>query len=64
LDDTEAYERKLKAIIEGNGIEDVLVARMEVPCCSALASLVRKAANKVAIKEVVIGTDGRIVTVA
>ena len=64
LDDTDAYEKKLKTIIEANGINDVLVARMEVPCCSALASLVRKAAGKAAVKEVIIGTDGRIVTPA
>jgi NAD-dependent dihydropyrimidine dehydrogenase PreA subunit len=62
LDDTEAYVKKLHAIIAGNGIEDVLVVRMEVPCCSALTSLVRKAAESASVKEVVIRTDGSVMS--
>jgi Pyruvate/2-oxoacid:ferredoxin oxidoreductase delta subunit len=64
LDDTDAYEAKLRAIVEGNGVGDILVVRMEVPCCSALTSLVRRAAGKARVEEVVISTDGGVVTSA
>ena len=37
------YSEKLTAIIAGNDIESVSVARMEVPCCSGLEGAVRKA---------------------
>lgn len=42
LDDTD-YAEKLTAIIKENSIQNVTVARMEVPCCGGLEAAVKKA---------------------
>jgi Fe-S-cluster-containing hydrogenase component 2 len=43
LDQTGNYAAKLAEIIKNNRISQVTVAHMEVPCCSALVSIVRQA---------------------
>ena len=62
--DSVDYSEKLTAIIRGNDIRSVTVARMEVPCCAGLehaAIAALKASGKVLPWQVVtISTDGRI----
>lgn len=43
LDDAAAYEEKVGEILSENGIEDVEVVFMEVPCCGGLVRLVQSA---------------------
>ena len=64
LDDTTIYLEKLTQIFTLNEIESVLVARMEVPCCSGLTAAVRRAVEasekSVPIDEIVVGVDGQL----
>lgn len=46
LDDTSTYIDKLSAIFSANEIQDILVVRMEVPCCSGLVHITRQALTK------------------
>ncbi len=43
LDDLELYENKLTNILSGNDIRSVDVVYMEVPCCTGLAFMARRA---------------------
>jgi NAD-dependent dihydropyrimidine dehydrogenase PreA subunit len=43
LDDSQAYLRKLTAILAGNAVRSLTVVHMEVPCCSGLLTLARQA---------------------
>lgn len=43
LDDANFYVEKMAAIFQANDIHSVTVAHMEVPCCSGLVRVVRKA---------------------
>lgn len=65
LDDKGAYLKKFTDIFKTAGIRSVTVLDMEVPCCSALPVIVRKAAAEagvsVPIKEVTISTRGEII---
>jgi Pyruvate/2-oxoacid:ferredoxin oxidoreductase delta subunit len=64
LDEVQISVEKLAEILTLNDIKDITVVRMEVPCCSGLNMIVRKAmerSNKqVPLRTVTIGTDGRI----
>jgi ferredoxin len=46
LDDAASYEEKVGEILSENGIEDVEVVFMEVPCCSGLVRLVQSAIER------------------
>jgi Fe-S-cluster-containing hydrogenase component 2 len=46
LDDTEYYIEKLGEILKVNKINSLKVIHMEVPCCSGLTQIVRKAISK------------------
>ena len=46
LDDKDFYIKKLSQIIESNTLESILIARMEVPCCSGLETIVKAALAK------------------
>ncbi len=65
FDDLEAYVEKLAAMIRLNDLQEILVARMEVPCCvglvTALLEAQRRAGVDVRITEVVIGTRGDLI---
>lgn len=54
------YSEKLSMIIAQNGITDITVVRMEVPCCGGLEAAVKRAAGNAPVKTVIIGTDGNI----
>ncbi len=64
LDDVQASVEKLAEILSLNDIKDITVVRMEVPCCSGLNMIVKKAIERsrknVPMSTVTIGTDGRI----
>ena len=58
------YSQKLRSILENNNIREILLVRMEVPCCGGLEYAVKKAMLEsgriVPFRVVIIGTDGRI----
>ncbi len=66
LDDTRGYVEKLAQMIAGRGPTDITVAHMEVPCCSGILHAVlearRLAGSAVPVHDVVIGTDGEVLS--
>lgn len=66
FDDLESYVERLTEMLRQDGLREVLVARMEVPCCSGIVAAVvearRRAGVGVPIEEVVVGVDGEIRT--
>lgn len=62
LDDVAAYRAKLTALFAANDIRSVTVARMEVPCCGGLTSVVRgaleEAGSRAPLTVITIGIDG------
>ena len=64
FDDLSFYQEKLTEILRNSEIQKIVVARMEVPCCSALLTLVRNAVagsgREIAIEERVIGITGEL----
>ena len=58
------YSQKLRSILENNNIREILLVRMEVPCCGGLEYAVKKAMLEsgriVPFRVVIIGTDGRL----
>ena len=64
FDDPQSYVRKLEEIFADNNPRSVTVLSMEVPCCSALNTIVEKAMQNaeknLPVRNVVIKTDGRI----
>lgn len=65
LDDLDAYVRKLTEILACNALREIVVARMEVPCCQGLVAALlqarRQARREVDISEVVVGVRGEVV---
>lgn len=64
FDDVEGYLRKFVEIFKSAGIRSITVVDMEVPCCSKLPLLVRKAVSlsgvELPIEEIVISRRGSI----
>ncbi|MGD0658926.1 MAG: 4Fe-4S binding protein [Syntrophorhabdales bacterium] len=64
FDDVEEYIGKFTEIFKTAGIKSVTVVDMEVPCCSKLPMLVRKAVTlsgkAIPLEEIVIGRQGSI----
>jgi Pyruvate/2-oxoacid:ferredoxin oxidoreductase delta subunit len=62
FDDLEGYVEKLTEMIRANGLREIVVARMEVPCCTGIVYAVQEARRRanveIQITEVVIGTRG------
>ncbi len=68
LDDAQAYVQKLARIFAANNVHSVTVARMEVPCCSALTRIVETALTEagredIPIHELVVSVEGAIISV-
>lgn len=63
LDGTD-YSEKLAAIFKRNAIEEILLVRMEVPCCGGLVNMTRKAieasGKSIPLRIETISTDGRL----
>ncbi len=68
LDDFAAHLAKLTAILQTSGIKSLTVVHMEVPCCSGLAYMARKAMEtsgvEVPSKEIIISIHGNIKVIA
>ena len=64
FDDVKTYIQKFSDIFKTAGIKSVTILSMEVPCCSGLPWLVRKAleasGKKIPLTEKVIGVRGEI----
>ncbi|HEX9896712.1 MAG TPA: 4Fe-4S binding protein [Dehalococcoidales bacterium] len=65
LDDIEAHLGKLTQLVAHSGLKSLTVLHMEVPCCSGLVYLAKKAieasGRKVPLKEITIGVCGDII---
>ena len=63
LDDVD-YSEKLTAIIRSNDIQEVIVVRMEVPCCGGLELAAKKALQQsgkfIPWQVVTVTVDGRL----
>jgi ferredoxin len=66
FDDKEAYIERLAQVFSGSGIKSITCAIMEVPCCSALPMIIKKAFEKSGItipyKEMVVSSRGDIIS--
>ena len=64
FDDLADYVERLTAMIQSATLSEIVVARMEVPCCTGLVAAVlearRRAGVDVRVVEVVVGTRGEI----
>ncbi|MCF8025311.1 MAG: 4Fe-4S binding protein [Desulfobacteraceae bacterium] len=64
FDDTEAYIAKFTDVFKQAGIRSVITVIMEVPCCSGLPNIVKKAVEAAEVsvphREIVISTSGEI----
>jgi len=64
FDDVESYIDKFTEIFKTSDIKSITAAVMEVPCCSGLPMIVKKAleasGKQIPMERVVIGTKGRI----
>ncbi len=64
FDNKDEYVKKFAEIFRTAGIRSVTVVDMEVPCCSALPAIVRKAMSEagkdIPLEEIVISTRGKI----
>ena len=68
LDRTGNYLEKLAQILKVNGIPKVIIVRMEVSCCSALTTIVKRAAEvssrtDLIVEEAIIGLNGDLVKI-
>ncbi len=64
FDDLESYTAKLTDMLRANALREIVVARMEVPCCAGIVYAVqearRRAGVNVQVTEAIIGTRGQI----
>jgi len=65
FDDLKFYQEKLTEILRNSGIKKIIVARMEVPCCSGWLTVVQNAVSssgkEISIEEKVIGIQGELI---
>jgi NAD-dependent dihydropyrimidine dehydrogenase PreA subunit len=66
FDNAEENVEKLSQVFKVSGIKSITAAIMEVPCCSAMPAIIKKALEKAGVdipyKEVVIGYRGEILS--
>jgi ferredoxin len=64
LDDADAHLNKMTEILKKSNLKSLTVVRMEVPCCSGLTSIAKKALilseTGISLREIVVGIDGKI----
>ena len=62
----DVYEEKLRALVDESGINTLTVMIMEVPCCSGLLGVAKRALDgaerRIPLKAVVVGVQGDILT--
>jgi NAD-dependent dihydropyrimidine dehydrogenase PreA subunit len=65
FDDVEEYVARLTEMMQGGGVREIVVARMEVPCCGGIVAAViearRRAGTNTPVTEVIVGTRGKII---
>jgi Fe-S-cluster-containing hydrogenase component 2 len=65
LDDAPYYAEKLADILRQGDVKSITIVRMEVPCCSGLTAVARRAIEKtnsdVPLREVVVGVQGQVI---
>jgi len=65
--DVDDYSEKLTAILKGNNIKSVTIARMEVPCCGgiehAVITALKNSGKMIPWRVVTISTDGQILDI-
>jgi len=65
LDDPQAYVGKLGAILQQSSIRRLTILHMEVPCCTGLCMIAKRAmqaaGRSVPVKEVTVSVDGRVI---
>ncbi|MCK5836017.1 MAG: 4Fe-4S ferredoxin [Desulfobacula sp.] len=66
FDDVQAYIDKFTQIFSGSGIKSITAVVMEVPCCSGMAGIIKKALENAGVDipftEVVISSQGKILS--
>jgi Pyruvate/2-oxoacid:ferredoxin oxidoreductase delta subunit len=66
FDDADEYVEKLSQVFKVSGIKSITAAIMEVPCCSAMPMIIKKALERAGVdipfKEVVISARGEILS--
>jgi Pyruvate/2-oxoacid:ferredoxin oxidoreductase delta subunit len=66
FDDADEYVEKLSQVFKVSGIKSITAAIMEVPCCSAMPMIIKKALERAGVdipfKEVVISARGEIIS--
>ena len=66
FDDAESYIQKFTDIFRSAGLNSLTIARMEVPCCASLRTIVQKARERAGssmeVEEIVVSTQGRIIS--
>ncbi len=66
FDNAEEYVEKLAGVFKVSGIKTITSVVMEVPCCSAMPTIVKKALEKagvdIPLKEVVVSAQGEILS--
>ncbi|HIJ60918.1 MAG TPA: 4Fe-4S binding protein [Nitrospirae bacterium] len=66
FDDINEYYEKFKELFKDININDVTVLSMEVPCCSKLSMMIKKAiqdsGKEISLKDVVVSVRGQILT--
>jgi ferredoxin len=64
LDDTQQIQDKFAEIFKNAGIKSITVVAMEVPCCSRLPMIIKKALEisgaNIPLKEIIVGIQGAI----
>jgi len=68
LDNFQAHQAKLTAILSQSDINSITAVHMEVPCCSGLTHMAEQAINSsgknIPLKEIIIGAKGDIISEA
>jgi ferredoxin len=66
FDDADAYIQKFKEVFAKAGIQSITIAYMEVPCCSGLPWIIKKALDagpfNIPVTEVVVSAQGKILS--
>jgi ferredoxin len=66
FDDADAYIQKFKEVFAKAGLQSITIAYMEVPCCSGLPWIVKKALETghfdIPVTEVIISAQGKIIS--
>jgi Pyruvate/2-oxoacid:ferredoxin oxidoreductase delta subunit len=64
FDDATSYIQKLAEILAANDIQDITVARMEVPCCAGMSMIAQKAVAQAGtntpVSTLILSRDGRV----